>query len=158
MPRKLSVGILALVAALCAQLFSANMSEVQFWSAADLKNLEKSLALKMDVTKSGAQRLFTEPTYNALVFHREGTGEAELHERFADLLVVRSGKGGIQIGGKIIEPRNIAKDEIRGKSIEGGTRYSLASGDVLYIPAKVPHRTLVAAGQQLNVLVVKIQP
>lgn len=158
MPCKLCVGITVFLVALCTQLFSADTSGAQFWSAADLKTLEKSLALKMDATKSGAQQLITKPTYNALVFHREGTGEAELHERFADLLVVRSGKGGIQVGGKIVDPRNIAKDEIRGKSIEGGTRYSLASGNVLYIPAKVPHRTLVDPGQHLNVLVVKIQP
>jgi len=128
------------------------------WSSADFKHLEKPLIPKMDATKSGSETAMTQKTHNALVFHREGTGEPEIHQKLADFMVVISGEGTIQVGGNFTEGRTTAKDEIRGKSLDGGTRYKISTGDVLYVPANTPHRTHVENGKQLNVMVIKVQP
>ena len=52
-----------------------------------------------------------------------------------------------------------APDEVRGKSDrEGGIRYPIAAGDVLYIPANTVHQFLVEPGKSFTAMVVKITP
>src|SRR6266849_7990267 len=46
------------------------------------------------------------------------SGQAESHERQADLIVIQSGQATIVIGGKILNPKTTAANEIRGTSIE----------------------------------------
>jgi mannose-6-phosphate isomerase-like protein (cupin superfamily) len=147
--------------ALCTLLFQAqgaDPSGAKLWTAADFNALEKILVTKMDATKSGSQQVMNMKTHNALVFHREGTGEPEIHVKLADFMVVLSGEGQIQVGGNLTEGKSTAPDEIRGKTLEGGMMYKIAQGDVLYVPANTPHRTHVAPGKQLNVMVIKVQP
>src|SRR2546430_2335038 len=103
----------------------------------------------MDATKGGSETVMTQKTHNALVFHREGSGEPEIHQKLADFMVVVSGEGTIQVGGNLTEGKTTSKDEIRGKALAGGTRYKISTGDVLYVPANTPHRTYVEAEKQL---------
>jgi mannose-6-phosphate isomerase-like protein (cupin superfamily) len=84
------------------------------------------------------------------------SGQAEWHERYADLIVVQSGHATIIIGGRILNGQTTAPNEIRGKSIEGGERRSLKSGDVLHIPAKTSHQVLLDPGQTLDYIVLKV--
>jgi quercetin dioxygenase-like cupin family protein len=42
-------------------------------------------------------------------------------------------------GGRPVDPKTIAPDEIRGPSLEGGTSRPVGKGDVVIIPAGVPH-------------------
>ena len=139
-------------------VYAADSSGAILWSAHDFKGFEKSLVPKMDATKGGNAELIKEKTYNAIVFHREGSGPPEQHEKLADFMVVKSGEGAIQVGGKLIDAKPSGVNELRGSALEGGTKYPVSAGDVLYIPANTPHRTLVEAGKQLNVMVIKVQP
>jgi mannose-6-phosphate isomerase-like protein (cupin superfamily) len=84
------------------------------------------------------------------------SGQAELHETQADLLIVQSGRATIIVGGKVIGGKTTAPNEIRGTSIEGGERQALKAGDVLHIPAKTPHQVLLDAGQTLDYIVLKV--
>lgn len=81
---------------------------------------------------------------SAFMAFRNGSGEAELQVKQADLLLIRSGSGTVLIGGEMIEGKSTGPDEIRGKSISGGTSYSVVAADTLYIPAnmRVPPRTV----------------
>jgi mannose-6-phosphate isomerase-like protein (cupin superfamily) len=89
--------------------------------------------------------------------HREGSsGQAELHEKQADLIVVQSGQAIIVIGGKIVDGKTTATNEIRGTSIEGGERQALKAGDIVHVPAKTPHQVLLDAGQTLDYVVLKV--
>src|ERR1700741_2913014 len=45
------------------------------------------------------------------------SGQAELHEKQADLIVVQSGQATIIIGGKMVNGKTTAANEIRGTSI-----------------------------------------
>jgi uncharacterized RmlC-like cupin family protein len=84
------------------------------------------------------------------------SGQAELHETQADLIVVQSGHATIVIGGRILNGKTTAPNEIRGTSIEGGERQSLKAGDVLHVPLKTPHQMLLDSGQTIDYIVLKV--
>ena len=151
------LSIAALAAACGVTMWAADNSGAVFWGVAEMKNRDKELAAKMDETKAGIGNLLTKPTFNAIVFHREGSGQSEAHEKLADFLIVRSGEGAILVGGKSIDAKETAPGETRGKRVEGGTRYKLTPGDVIYIPAGVPHQVIVENGKQLNAMVIKVE-
>ena len=84
------------------------------------------------------------------------SGQAESHEKQADLIVVQSGQATIIIGGKIVNAKTTATNEIRGTSIEGGERQALKAGDIVHVPVKTPHQVLLDAGQTLDYVVLKV--
>jgi uncharacterized RmlC-like cupin family protein len=84
------------------------------------------------------------------------SGQAELHERHADLIVVQSGHATIIVGGRILNGQTSAANEIRGTSIEGGEKQSLKAGDVVHVPRKTPHQVLLDPGQTLDYIVLKV--
>jgi uncharacterized RmlC-like cupin family protein len=95
--------------------------------------------------------------HSLLKTRREASsGQAELHEKVSDLIVVQSGHAAIIIGGRILGGQITAPDEIRGTSIDGGERRSLKAGDILHIPAKTPHQVLLDPGQTLDYVVLKV--
>jgi uncharacterized RmlC-like cupin family protein len=84
------------------------------------------------------------------------SGQAEWHEKQADLIVVQSGQAAIIIGGKIVNGKTTATGEIRGTLIEGGERQALKAGDILHVSPKTPHQVLLDAGQTLDYVVLKV--
>lgn len=70
---------------------------------------------------------------------RSGPGMVEIHTKDADLIRVIDGSATFVTGGAVIDPKNIAVDEIRGTAIEGGETRQLAKGDVIIVPAGTPH-------------------
>ena len=120
-----------------------------------MKDNEKKANSKLNPERHlGTERLLD----SAFVAYRNGSGEAELHEKLADLLLFRSGEGTVLVGGKMVDGKPSGPDEVRGKSIEGGTKYPIAAGDTLYIPANTAHQFLVEPGKGFTAMVVKITP
>jgi glc operon protein GlcG len=70
---------------------------------------------------------------------RDASGMAEVHTNDADIIYVLSGTATFVTGGTVVEPKNIASDEIRGKEISGGETRRLNKGDVIIVPAGTPH-------------------
>ncbi len=70
--------------------------------------------------------------------------------------MVQSGQATIVIGGKIVNGKTTAPNEIRGTSIEGGERQALKAGDVVHVPVKTRRQVLLDAGQSLDYVVLKI--
>jgi mannose-6-phosphate isomerase-like protein (cupin superfamily) len=146
---------LLLVLAFSVALPAADSSQPLFWSSAQQKDFDKQALSKLNPDRHlGTERLLD----SAFVAYRNGNGEAEIHEKQADLLMIRSGEGTVLVGGKIVEGKPSGPDEIRGKSIEGGTRYPIAAGDILYIPANTVHQFVVEPGKSFTAMVVKITP
>jgi uncharacterized RmlC-like cupin family protein len=126
------------------------------WTAEQFATHEEALHRSM---KNGlaSETLGTWGNHLLLKTRREGSsGQAELHERLADLIVVQSGRATIIIGGRILNGQTTAANEIRGTSIEGGERQSLKAGDVVHVPAKTPHQVLLDPGQTLDYIVLKV--
>ncbi|MCI0362561.1 MAG: heme-binding protein, partial [Phycisphaerales bacterium] len=70
---------------------------------------------------------------------REKAGMAEVHTMDADIVYVVDGTATLVTGGKAVELRSIAPGEFRGSAIEGGETRRIAKGDVIVIPAGMPH-------------------
>jgi glc operon protein GlcG len=70
---------------------------------------------------------------------REKPGMAEVHAKDADVIHVLSGTATFVTGGSVVGGKEIAADEIRGASINGGQTVQLAKGDVIVVPAGTPH-------------------
>ena len=90
-----------------------------------------------------------------LVFHSR-SGEAHLDPSLAHLIVVLSGAATLVTGGKIVRPRTNAQGQTLGDSIEGGVEQQLRPGDVVHVPAAIPHQLLVACDKSIALLVVNI--
>lgn len=92
---------------------------------------------------------------NVYIVRRDKTGDAEVHMALNDIFVVKSGHAKITVGGQITGNRETAASEWRGGEIAGGTDYSLDAGDVLFIPAGVPHKVLVPPRATVTYVTVK---
>lgn len=146
--------LLALVTARVS-VHAADPDKPMFWSAAQNKDFDRKATAKLnDERHLGTERLMD----SAFVAFRNGSGEAELHVKQADLLLIRSGSGTVLVGGEMIEGKPTGPDEVRGKSISGGTRYPVAAGDTLYIPANTVHQFLMEPGQSFTAMVIKLTP
>ena len=64
---------------------------------------------------------------------------AEIHTKDADIVYVLEGTATLVTGGSAVNLKPTAADEFRGERIDGGETRLLANGDVIIIPASVPH-------------------
>lgn len=85
------------------------------------------------------QPLVETPAYKVHASRREASGMAEIHTLDTDIIYVLEGVATIVTGGKTVEAREIAPNEIRGTSIDGGTAQRLSKGDLFIVPNGVPH-------------------
>jgi mannose-6-phosphate isomerase-like protein (cupin superfamily) len=90
-----------------------------------------------------------------LIVRRDSAGEVELHWRMNDIFVVKSGRATVTLGGRIEHNHEIAPSEWRGGEIIGGTKHELSAGDLLLIPAGVPHQVVVPAGGTFTYFAIK---
>jgi glc operon protein GlcG len=70
---------------------------------------------------------------------REQSGMSEIHTKDADIVYVLDGTATLVTGGTAVNSKPIAADEFRGERIDGGETRLLSKGDVIIIPAGVPH-------------------
>jgi len=70
---------------------------------------------------------------------REKPGMAEIHTKDADIVYVLDGAAALVTGGTAVDARVTEPDELRGSSIIGGEVHELKKGDVIIVPAGVPH-------------------
>jgi uncharacterized protein GlcG (DUF336 family) len=70
---------------------------------------------------------------------REKSGMVEVHELDTDIIYVLDGTATIVTGGKSLESKQIALNEFRGTSVDGGEIRDLKKGDVLIVPKGTPH-------------------
>jgi mannose-6-phosphate isomerase-like protein (cupin superfamily) len=148
-----------LVLVMLAVMVSADQSGaggVHVWRSTDIASKGASLAQKLDAQKFAGETLATEGNRSFTVAHREGSGLAEWHEKQADVMFISAGQITMVYGGTIVDPKTTAPGEMRGASITGGTEAKLGPGDVLHIPAKVPHQMLLAPGAQVTYFVTKV--
>jgi uncharacterized RmlC-like cupin family protein len=90
------------------------------------------------------------------ISHRDKDGLAEVHDKFADVIIVQTGEATLVVGGKVIEPATTEPGEVRGKSIEGGVKKTVSPGDVIHIAAGTPHQFFIPAGGQITYVLVKV--
>jgi mannose-6-phosphate isomerase-like protein (cupin superfamily) len=137
-------------------LWAADPPGFSHWTGKALKEYGKTLASKMNAQKVATENLANYGNHSVMVAYREGSGEAELHENQSDVFIVQSGQAILMVGGTVVGGRTTAPGEIRGASIAGGEKKQLAAGDIVHIPARVPHQVLLEGGGQFTYVVVKV--
>jgi len=80
-----------------------------------------------------------ENNYKVMTAHRTESGNVEIHRSYIDVFYIVQGSTNLVTGGKVIGQKDTNPDEPRGDSIEGGETRKLSAGDVIVIPAGVPH-------------------
>ena len=128
---------------------------MDLYTAQDLHGISDRLAQKR--TQFAAQDLEKYGTHYTIVAERGQTGSSEVHEHEADFFIVESGEATIVTGGKLVNPRTTKAGEIRGSSIEGGEKHHLGVGDIIHLPAGVPHQLLLEKGKPITYFVIKVK-
>ncbi|MDE3164949.1 MAG: hypothetical protein KGN36_04010, partial [Acidobacteriota bacterium] len=142
------IALLLLTAALA--LPAGDPAGFFFWKSSELKGYAKTLAPKVNAQHVASQALSNPGNYHFQIAHREGSGEGEWHEKQADIFVVQSGEATLVYGGEMVNGRQTGAGEMRAASIRGGMEKALAAGDVVTIPAKMPHQMKLAAGKEIT--------
>jgi len=83
-------------------------------------------------------------------------GQAEVHQGETDVIHVLRGKATFVTGGTVVDPKPTTPGEVRGTSINGGQARVLQPGDVIVVPAGVPHQFAAIEGT-FNYYVVKVR-
>jgi glc operon protein GlcG len=143
--------------------------EIALAGAAAAKRLKAGMAgaeLSRKVTfidgqmvASGFQKgavLVNTGNYMVHASHREMDGIAEIHTLDTDLIYVLEGTATFTTGGTVPDAKVVEPNELRGERIVGGENRRIAKGDVIVVPAGVPHRFSDVQGT-LNYYVVKVR-
>ena len=135
-----------------AALLCAQSAKVDVISNAEMERMEK----KISGQKIGSESLARYSNSSMQLTRRETSGVVELHQNKADIFYVRAGEATLVEGGTVNHPKTTAPHEIRGESITGGSRHALGAGDLVHIPAGVPHQLLLAPGKTFTYIAFKI--
>ena len=126
------------------------------WKASDLKQRNEALSKKVGPDHSARETLADYGDHRFRFIRRDADGFPEQHDKIVDVVFVQSGEGTLLLGGKMIDSKGSSgSGEHVGTGIEGGERHALGAGDVMHIPATVPHSFLVPKGKHLTYVLVK---
>jgi mannose-6-phosphate isomerase-like protein (cupin superfamily) len=142
--------------ALSAIVAQAGTPAVRVWKSSDIDSKSAVLAQKLDAIKFSGETLATDGNRTFMLAHREGSGLAEIHDTQADVMVISKGQVTMVYGGTVVDGKTTAPGETRGPAIKGGTEVKLGPGDILHIPARVPHQMKLDPGAQVTYFVTKV--
>jgi mannose-6-phosphate isomerase-like protein (cupin superfamily) len=127
-------------------------------SSRALEDKGKSMLLEAAKSSSGSvSSVFeTYPGHFTQLTARTRSGGGEQHRQLTDVFFVVDGDATEIVGGRMVDATESQPGEVRGTRVEGGESYPLHKGDVLHIPANIPHQTIVPAGRTFVYFVVKV--
>lgn len=125
------------------------------WSAAELSERNAALGQRIGADGSARETLRDYGNHRFRFIRRDSDGFPEQHDGIIDVVIVQSGRGELVLGGTLVDPESGSSGEWRGSDLTGGERYPLGPGDVMHIPATVPHRFLVPDGEHFTYVLVK---
>jgi mannose-6-phosphate isomerase-like protein (cupin superfamily) len=71
--------------------------------------------------------------------HRAEPGQVEVHEKETDILYMVDGEATFVTGGTMVGGKQTAPGQLRGSDVKGGETRHLKKGDLIVIPAGIPH-------------------
>lgn len=74
----------------------------------------------------------------------------ESHETRGIVMIVQSGEATLIVGNDVVDPKRPSPDELRGTSIRNGIERKVTAGDVINMPAGLPHQFLLEPGKQIT--------
>jgi hypothetical protein len=71
-------------------------------------------------------------------------------------MIIQTGEATLRVGGELVDAKQTRPNETLGSAVRGGVEKKLSAGDIVHIPAGMPHQMLVPAGKQVTYMVFKI--
>lgn len=130
-----------------AEIFPADQIHQKFVKAAE----------EAKANGSGGAVLADYGSHNLRISTRAADGGAEIHAHFTDIFYITKGEATLVTGGTVVDPMTNADGETLGKSIRNGDTRQIVTGDLVHIPAGMPHQLLIPKGTVLNYIVVKVR-
>ena len=94
---------------------------------------------KVEAALAKGEMLITAKNLLVMGAHRTEAGHVELHEKETDVFYIVEGEATIITGGKMIGGKLTKPGQWLGTDIQGGEIHHLRKGDVIVIPAGIPH-------------------
>jgi len=125
------------------------------WSASELAQRNEIIIERMRTDFSSRETLADYGaggnSHRLRFIRRDRDGVPELHQDIIDVVFIQSGNGTVHFGGEMIGQSNVP-----GARIDDGTQISVAAGDVLHIPARMPHAYLTAGNDHISYVLVRM--
>jgi mannose-6-phosphate isomerase-like protein (cupin superfamily) len=152
-------------AAACAIVFSFAITKGVFaqtmksdhWSPSEL--LERAKHLKeLAAEKGNASEILEKyPHHYTMLAFRNRSGGGEAHQNYADVFFILDGRATLVTGGDVVDPKSTGPGETLGASVKGGSQQELKAGDVVHIPASMPHQMVLGEGDTVTYFVIKVE-
>ena len=126
------------------------------WTAADLARHDAELSTHVAADHSSRETLHDYGDHRFRMLYRDADGNPEQHDTIIDVVLVQSGAGTLVLGGTMAGKRSTSAGEWVGTRLDGGERHALGPGDIVHIPAGIPHSFLVRQGTHLTYVLLKI--
>ncbi|MBI4891381.1 MAG: hypothetical protein HY821_12210 [Acidobacteria bacterium] len=114
----------------------------QHWPLKTLQEWNGKLAADMKGTHSHGTELGKFGNHQSAITRRDADGTAELHEKVTDIFICVSGEATLKVGGTMKNPKTSSPGEVRADAVEGGQSVVMRPGDIVHIPANMPHQLL----------------
>jgi mannose-6-phosphate isomerase-like protein (cupin superfamily) len=108
------------------------------------------------ISPQGIDHKDTFANHGLQVSHRDHSGNVEVHLTKADVMIIQSGTATLLYGGEGVGMHPTVANELQGTTIKGGQSRRVEPGDVIHIPTGVPHQFILAPGETITYLVVKV--
>lgn len=143
-------------ALLAGPVFAADPPGFALWRASDLKGHDAALSTHVGVDHSSRETLADFKSHRFRMLYRDADGNPEQHDAIIDIVMVQSGEGTLVLGGTMAGRRTTGPGESVGTRLDGGERHALGAGDIVHIPAGIPHSFLVPSGKHITYVLLKI--
>ena len=141
---------------LLAPSFAAEQSTFALWTPSTIAEREAALMQKVAPDHSSRETLADYGDHRFRLLYRDADGRPEEHDKIVDVVMVHSGEGSLMLGGTMAGKKGSAETgEYLGTALTGGAVHPLAAGDIVHIPAGIPHSFLVPAGQHITYVLLK---
>ena len=150
------VGWLCAAVLLGIPVSAADPPGFALWRASDLKARDAALSTHIGEDHSSRETLADYKSHRFRMLYRDADGNPEQHDAIIDIVMVQSGEGTLVIGGTMLGRRTTGPGESVGTRLDGGDRHALGPGDIVHIPAGIPHSFLVPGGKHITYVLLKI--
>lgn len=153
----MNVPAMVMVLALASPLVLLSGDRAEVIPAHELQAQFAQLAPQAKASGSSGSTLASYGRLALKLSVRTTSGGAEIHAHYDDLMIVRQGSATLITGGTIVGARLGSDGETKGTSIQGGKAQTISAGDIVIVPAGLPHQLLISPGTTYCSLVAKVR-
>jgi hypothetical protein len=151
-----TVSVLAVLLVAAVSMRAEDPKGFALWKAGELKQHDAELSKHIAADHSSRETLADYGDHRFRMLYRDADGNPEQHDAIIDIVMVQSGAGTLVMGGTMVGKRGTGSGEWLGTRLDGGDRHPLGPGDIVHIPAGIPHSFLVAPGGHITYVLLKI--